>query len=162
MTIPKHIPFQSYGNFYYRKFIHINSTAHVTNYTLYLRYPGVNNLYLDLYSKMCSMFVSIIAKKWLHKMYFPKLYSNKNLAYRFLKQHYQSDLHPGKDLRETTTGVRRDDNVTIFVFIASLHIWGNAIHPGYFRIPQVHSQVPENDLSSTWEWREVISCCIIY
>ena len=42
--------------------------------------------------------------------------------------------------------VRRDNGIKIFVFIASLHTWQHAMHPGYFRFPQVHSQVLENDL----------------
>ena len=37
-----------------------------------------------------------------------------------------------------------DDCIKIFVFIASSHTWhlkGHAMHPGYFRLPQVHSQL---------------------
>ena len=40
--------------------------------------------------------------------------------------------------------VMGDDGIKIFVFIASLHTWhlkGHAMHPGYFRLPQVHSQL---------------------
>ena len=40
--------------------------------------------------------------------------------------------------------VMGDDGIKMFVFIASLHTWrlkGHAMHPGYFRIPQVHSQL---------------------
>ena len=40
--------------------------------------------------------------------------------------------------------VMGDDGIKIFVFIASLHMWhlkGHAMHPEYFRLPQVNSQV---------------------
>ena len=40
--------------------------------------------------------------------------------------------------------VMGDDGIKFFVFIASLLTWhlkGHAMHPGYFRLPQVHSQV---------------------
>ena len=41
-----------------------------------------------------------------------------------------------------------DDGIKIFVFLYSLHTWHikvHAIHSGYFRLFQVHSQVSEND-----------------
>ena len=40
--------------------------------------------------------------------------------------------------------VMGDGGIKMFVFIASLHtlhLKEHAMHPGYFRLPQVHSQV---------------------
>ena len=45
--------------------------------------------------------------------------------------------------------VKGDDGIKIFVFITGLHSWHlkeYAMYPGYFRLSQMLSQVPENDL----------------